>query len=109
MRQSDIFVLPSVGETFGMVYLEAMASGCIVVGTKDDGIDGIIKDGENGFLTFPISDEIRKNLLKIKNMGDDRLKALSYNSFSTVSAYHRKTEKVMNICNEFLRFCNYLT
>lgn len=69
MRQSDIFVLPSVGETFGMVYLEAMASGCIVVGTKDDGIDGIIKDGENGFLTFPISDEIRKNLLKIKNMG----------------------------------------
>lgn len=97
MRQSDIFVLPSVGETFGMVYLEAMASGCIVVGTKDDGIDGIIKDGENGFLTFPISDEIRKNLLKIKNMGDDRLKALSYNSFSTVSAYteNRKSNEYL--------------
>ena len=27
MKKSDIFVLPSENETFGMVYLEAMASG----------------------------------------------------------------------------------
>ena len=49
MKKSDIFALPSIKETFGMVYLEAMACGCITVCTKDDGIAGIIKDGENGF------------------------------------------------------------
>lgn len=84
MRDSDIFILPSVGETFGMVYLEAMASGCITVCTKDDGIDGIIKNGENGFLTLPVSAEIRKTILNIKNLGDDALNCLRCNSFNTV-------------------------
>ena len=65
MRESDIFVLPSVRETFGMVYLEAMGSGCVTVCTKNDGIDGIIKDGENGFLTEP--DGLEKVLEKILN------------------------------------------
>lgn len=87
MRDSDIFILPSISETFGMVYLEAMASGCITIGTKDDGIDGIIKNNENGFLTLPISTEIRKILQFLKNMDDDRLKALRYNSFSTIKQY----------------------
>lgn len=98
MKKSDIFILPSVGETFGMVYLEAMASGCITIGTKDDGIDGIIRDGENGFLTLPISTEIRKILLNIKNMDDDRVKALSYNSFTTIKRF-TKTK----VCEEYLQ------
>ena len=87
MRESDIFILPSIGETFGMVYLEAMAQGCITICTKDDGVAGIIKDGENGFLTLPISNEIRKILLNIKNMDDDKLKALRYNSLQTIKEY----------------------
>ena len=87
MRESDIFILPSIGETFGMVYLEAMAQGCITICTKDDGISGIIKDGENGFLTLPVSNEIRKILLNIKEMDDDRLKTLRYNSFQTIKEY----------------------
>lgn len=98
MRESDIFILPSTGETFGMVYLEAMASGCITIGTKDDGIDGIIQNGENGFLTLPISTEIRKILLNIKNMDDDRVKALSYNSFTTIKRF-TKTK----VCEEYLQ------
>lgn len=49
MKTADIFALPSVNETFGMVYLEAMAMGCITICRKNDGIFGIIKDGENGY------------------------------------------------------------
>lgn len=87
MCESDIFILPSTGETFGMVYLEAMSQGCITVCTKNDGISGIIKDGENGFLTLPICNEIRKILLNIKNMDDDSLKTLRYNSLQTIGEY----------------------
>lgn len=83
----DIFVLPSVDETLGLVYLEAMARGCITVCTKNDGIDGIIQDGENGFTTFPISEEIRKTLLKIKDLNEPELDKISYNSLQTIKNY----------------------
>ena len=87
MRNSDIFVLPSVGETFGMVYLEAMASGCITVCTKGDGIDGIIKDRENGFLTEPNPENIKETLLNIKNLTKEELNSLYTNSFNTIQHY----------------------
>jgi glycosyltransferase involved in cell wall biosynthesis len=84
MKNHDVFVLPSVGETFGMVYLEAMSQGCITVCTKDDGIDGIIKDGENGFLTLPNSQDIKNTLDRINSMSQNERKALIYKGFDTI-------------------------
>ena len=40
----------SKGEAYGLVYLEAMARGCITIASRNEGMDGIIKDGINGFL-----------------------------------------------------------
>ena len=50
MAKSDLFVLPSWGEGYGIVYIEAMAAGCIAVGAQGEGIEDTITDGENGFL-----------------------------------------------------------
>lgn len=50
MAESDLFVLPSWGEGYGIVYIEAMAAGCIAVGAQGEGIADTIRDGENGFL-----------------------------------------------------------
>lgn len=50
LLQSECFIMISEAETFGLVYLEAMANGCIVIASKDEGMDNIIKDGYNGFL-----------------------------------------------------------
>ena len=50
MAKSDLFVLPSWGEGYGIVYIEAMAAGCIAVGAEGEGIEDTITDGENGFL-----------------------------------------------------------
>ena len=46
-------IMISKGEVFGMVYIEAMARGCIVVAGSDSGVQEIIKHGENGFLCEP--------------------------------------------------------
>lgn len=88
MQKSDIFILPSVNETFGMVCLEAMASGCITVCTKNDGIDGIIKDGENGFLCEPTVKGIKETLLKIKNEGN--LEQIRHKALETVKEYSQQ-------------------
>lgn len=82
MQKADIFVLPSVNETFGLVYLEAMASGCITVGTRNDGIDGIIKDGENGFLCEPTKENLKEVLLKIKQL--ENPEKMLENGFDTI-------------------------
>lgn len=50
MAKSDLFVLPSWGEGYGIVYIEAMAAGCIAVGARGEGIEDTIEDGKNGFL-----------------------------------------------------------
>lgn len=50
MGKSQFFVMPSVREGFGIVFLEAMAAGCITIGTEGEGIADLIRTGENGFL-----------------------------------------------------------
>ncbi len=48
-RNSDIYVMPSFTETFGLVYVEAMSQGLPVIYTKQQGFDGFFEEGEVGF------------------------------------------------------------
>lgn len=50
LQSSNAFILPSYYEAIGCVYLEAMACGVPSVGCRENGIDEIIVDGENGYL-----------------------------------------------------------
>jgi glycosyltransferase involved in cell wall biosynthesis len=51
-RMFDIFVGPSVwNEPFGMVIVEAMASGLPVIATRGGGVPEIVENGETGLLT----------------------------------------------------------
>jgi glycosyltransferase involved in cell wall biosynthesis len=48
--QCDIFAMPSLTEAFGVVFLEAMAAGVVVIGANVGGIPEIIDDNINGML-----------------------------------------------------------
>ncbi|MFD2445834.1 N-acetyl-alpha-D-glucosaminyl L-malate synthase BshA [Bacillus sp. CGMCC 1.16607] len=52
---SDLMLLLSEKESFGLVALEAMACGVPCIGTNIGGIPEVITDGENGF-TCPVGD-----------------------------------------------------
>lgn len=53
MALCEIFSLPSWQETFGLVYVEAMAHGKPIVGCQGQGVDGIVVHGQTGMLVKP--------------------------------------------------------
>lgn len=84
LEESQCFIMISSREAFGLVYVEAMAKGCITIGTKGQGIDGVIKHGENGFLCNSSNVEELTNLIKeIINLPNYELQRISNNAIET--------------------------
>ena len=61
---SDIFVLPSLKETFGIVLVEAMHYKLPIITTNISAMPDLVKDGENGLLVPPQNSEAIANALK---------------------------------------------
>jgi glycogen synthase len=53
LRRATVFVAPSLYESFGLIFLEAMRWGTPVVGTRAGGIPEIVEDGQSGLLVPP--------------------------------------------------------
>lgn len=105
IEASDCFIMVSDHEAFGLVYLEAMAKGCLAIGTVGQGADGIIENGINGFLCPPKDLDALISLLKnIREMKEKELNAISERAILT--AAEMTDEKVAQsyinaiICNK---------
>ncbi len=69
-READLFVLPSInkGEAFGLVLLEAMASGIPVIASNLPGVRSVFKENEQGLLIESGNEnDLRKKLEMILN------------------------------------------
>ena len=66
-QASDIFIFASKTETQGLVAVEAMAAGNPVVAIKASGIEDMVKNGEDGFLTSESEEEFSESVLRIVN------------------------------------------
>jgi glycosyltransferase involved in cell wall biosynthesis len=75
MREADIFVLPSIEDSFGLVVLEAMAAGLPVVVTDHVGASEIIEPGVTGYVV-PAGDEpaLSSALRRLADDPDSRLR-----------------------------------
>ena len=88
MHRSTMFVLISNHEVFGLVYLEAMLQGCIVVAGRESGAEGIIREGENGFLCESgNSVELAKIIESVAEMPQEELQQMSSNAQKTAQLF----------------------
>lgn len=82
--KTDVLVMNSKNEAFGLVYLEAMAVGCIVIAALDEGFDGIIINGKNGFLCKAGDiEDLSRTIERIRNLSSDELNCISKNAINT--------------------------
>jgi glycosyltransferase involved in cell wall biosynthesis len=89
-RGIDVFVLPSLNESFSNSLMEAMACGCCVVASKAGGNVELVCDGTNGLLFTPGSaSDLHERLETV--VGDDAFRrSLGAAAVRTIEAAHTK-------------------
>ncbi len=69
--------MPSIHESFGLVYVEALSQGLPVIYSKDQGFDGQFPDGEVGYSVDPLNPEdLAEKIKKIKTNYDSLITTL---------------------------------
>lgn len=93
----DVFVMPSKAEGFGLVFIEAAAYGCAVIGGNADGSRDALMDGELGTLLNPNDAAAMGEAIIValqKERPDTKaIQELCYRTFG----YRQYQEKVSNL------------
>lgn len=76
LKDFDVFVLPSVKESLGIILLEAMACGCPVVASRVGGVVEVIAHEETGLLVEPKSSAALADGIERVYKGKELVKAM---------------------------------
>jgi len=102
-QQSDIFVLPTLYESFGNVYIEAMAKGLPIVTTNIEAVRDVVKNGRNGLLTDISADSLRE---AIHQLTENKIlyRSISSNNLHDIKSYKWSVilQKMENIYEDVL-------
>jgi glycosyltransferase involved in cell wall biosynthesis len=89
-RLADVYVMPSSGEGFGIVFLEALACGIPVIGSKTDGSRDALLDGKLGRVVNPTNlDEIETTILEVLRNREHSLATNGENGQESVGNFSR--------------------
>ncbi len=102
---SDIFIFPSIIESFGIVIIEAMAAGIPLVVSKVPGSKDLVKNNKNGFVVP--KNNAQEFVNAIVNLHDDKklLKKIKNNCLNTARYYdwQKVSEKYIDLYKRIIK------
>ncbi|WP_407269715.1 glycosyltransferase family 4 protein [Radiobacillus sp. PE A8.2] len=84
LKASDIFVLPSESESFGRVYIEALASSNAVIAVEDTGVYGLFEHDKEILYMKKNSTESLQELLTILLNDQNKIRSLKINGYKSI-------------------------
>ena len=100
---SDIFLMLSNFDTFGMVVLEAMSASLPVIISGNVGAKDLVRDGENGYVVA--REDLPAICSRIETLMQDQVRfAMAQEAYreATSHTWDRMAEKVLNVYDELL-------
>jgi alpha-maltose-1-phosphate synthase len=86
MMESDVLVLPSLCDAFGLVVTEALSCGLPVIVTPQVGAGDLVRDGESGFVVPPCSAEAIADRLDALDRDREMLAAMRLKAQAAAAA-----------------------
>ncbi len=101
---ADIYTSASITETQGLTFMEAMASGTIVLARFDSNLADTIVDGQTGFF-FTDEQSFVEKAERILSLSEEGKKAIVDSAYKTVDMYSidKFYENIMEVYNRALR------
>lgn len=105
LYKSNLFVLPSYDESFGIAYLEAMSCKVPIVGTIGEGISDIVKNGHNGFLIEKENDKQLSDVILYAMNHPEEMNSMAQIAYKTVSelTWEKNANNIFNVFNTVIR------
>jgi len=87
LQASDMFLLASTGEAFGLVLAEAMACGIPIVGTRSGSLPEVVEEGKSGLLVQPRDAQGLASAVELLANDRERLQHMSDRALDRVKEF----------------------
>ena len=102
LRQSSLYIQPSVGESWGIAVLEAMAAGIPTLVTKTIGVMEVVKKIDPDMVVAPQSEDIATGIIQYFGQSESRKKEISEigKEISKQYTFSKATAKFKSVVNK---------
>jgi glycosyltransferase involved in cell wall biosynthesis len=104
LRTSQLIVVPSTYEGFGIAYLEGMSFGLPAIATRSSGAEEIIQHGKNGYLiSVGDAEQLARQLKRLHTDRSllTRMSLAAHRTFNMFPTWNESMERVHNFLNSY--------
>lgn len=99
-RSCRVMAMPSLRETFGLVYVEALSQGCAVICSQDEGFDGAVDDDAVKAVNPRSVEAISNAIVDLVTRYPEGIEPDNVAKITSKFAWHRVAEEYMQVIHD---------